>query len=53
MTTITNIKELPFITLRAYTVRDEAKAREIAGGRESWLLNATWDGVLYLFVKEG
>lgn len=51
MTRITNTKELPWYPLRAYAVRDEAEAVQIAGGRKAWLFEQV-SGALYLYVAE-
>lgn len=50
MTHITNTKELPWCELRAYSVKNETEAEQIAAGREAWLFKQT-DNALYLFVK--
>ena len=50
MTTILNTRELPACDLRAYSVKDEAEAAQIANGRKSYLFHQTEDA-LYLFVE--
>lgn len=50
MTTITHIKQLPWIPLRAFAVRDETEAIQTANGRKSYLFKQT-DQTWYLFVK--
>lgn len=52
MKTIDNTKELPWYPVRAYTVKDEAEAQQIADGRDAWLFQQV-EGALYVFVKEG
>jgi hypothetical protein len=50
MTTITNTKELPWCDLRAYQVKDESEAREIAGTKTAYLFQQTAEA-LYVFVE--
>ena len=50
MTTITNTKELPWVELRCYQVKDEQEAREIAGTRRAYLFAQT-EKALYVFVE--
>lgn len=50
MTHITNTKELPWCDLRAYLVKDEVEAAQIANGRKAYLFQQT-DDALYLFVS--
>jgi len=50
MTTIENTRELPNCPLRAYTIKDEAEAAQIANGRVAYIFKQTataW----YLFVQ--
>ena len=49
MTHITNTKQLPWCELRAYLVKDEAEAVQMADGRTAYLYQQTEDA-LYLFV---
>lgn len=51
MTHITNTRELPWCQLRAYSVKDEAEARQIAGDKTAYLFQQTEDA-LYLFVEQ-
>jgi hypothetical protein len=50
MTHITNTKQLPWVPLRAYSVKDEAEAVKIADGRKAYLFEQVV-GALYLFVE--
>ena len=52
MTHITYIKELPWCALRAYQVKDEAEAAQIADGRRAYLFQQT-EKALYVFVELG
>ena len=52
MTHITYIKELPWCALRAYQVKDEAEAAQIADGRRAYLFQQT-EKALYVFVVLG
>ena len=50
ITEIENTRQLPWTSVRGYTVKDEQEAEQIADGKTAYLFRQTEDA-LYLFVE--